>query len=232
MHLLSTAPFPPNITAFTTFAPLSFREGIEEGNNAKQLLEKELAPNSPIEWLSQVHGANILELPKTSILEPADAIFTTQEGVVCAVRTADCLPLLFSSLDGSIIAAVHAGWRGLHAEIIKETILNLQYSPVQLLVWLGPAICQEHFEIGAEVYQQFIDLNPRNKEAFIQKENGKYLADLYSIARMQLIQNGLLKEHIYGGEHCTFHDDRFHSHRRDGEVSGRIVSVIMKKNVI
>lgn len=221
--------FPSNITAFTTLAPLSFKEGTEEGSAAKLSLEKELSPNLPIWWLTQVHGNNVLALPLEGSLEPADAVFTTQKGIVCAVRTADCLPLLFSSLDGSIIAATHAGWRGLHAEIIKETILRMNYDPAKLLVWLGPAICQKHFEVGEEVFEQFVSLDEMNRNAFIKTDNSKYLADLYAIARLQLSKAGVPLENISGGEYCTFHDERFHSYRRDGEKSGRIVSCIMIK---
>lgn len=229
-HILRIAPtcFPQNIIAFCTLAPLSYKEGTDIGHISKKRLEEKYSPKSPVLWLNQVHGANVLQLPPKTTVESADAVFTHDDHVLCAVRTADCLPILICSKDGEKIAAVHAGWRGLHAEIIKKTIVEMNCPPSQLLVWLGPAICQEHFEVGEEVYHQFFELDQNNAPAFIPKANKKYLADLYQIARLQLETIGVWKESLYGGTYCTFHDKKYHSHRRDGESAGRMVSCIMK----
>lgn len=224
---IKVAPFPLNIKAFTTQAPLSFREGTTEGEVAKRELEAKLQPEMPIKWLLQVHGDTILELPLTSAVAPADAVFTRKKGIACVVRTADCLPILISSKRGDIIAAVHAGWRGLHAEIIKKTVETMCYVPSELVVWIGPGICQQHFEVGEEVFEQFVSLNSANRSLFIKNNNTKYQADLYGIARLQLRDLGIPMENITGGDICTFESPNLHSHRRDGEKAGRMASCIM-----
>ncbi len=222
--------FPRAVEAFYSKAPLSFREDMLESKVAKKELKNKLHTTAPITWLTQVHGNNVLELPSALTVTEADAVFTRQKGTVCAVRTADCLPILISSTSGDIVAAIHAGWRGLHAEIIKKTLLAMNTDLKKLIVWLGPAICRKHFEVGAEVYEKFLSLSHYNDRAFIQKQDGKYLADLYEIAKIQLIENGVLELQIYEGEEqCTFHNQDFHSHRRDGEKSGRMVSLIYIK---
>lgn len=179
-------------------------------------------PSEPV-WLNQVHSNIIVPADKT-ISTPADASFTNESGVVCAVLTADCLPLAFCSKDGQKVAAVHAGWKGLLAGIITNTVTALETR--DLLVWLAPAIGAEKFEVGAEVRELFIAKNPEFAAAFKPHAAQKYLADIYKIARIELTDLGITD--VYGGEFCTVSDpERFYSYRRDNST-GRMVTLIWK----
>lgn len=173
-------------------------------------------------WLSQVHGARVIRLDENSSQDQqADASISTHKQVACAVMTADCLPLLLCHKRAKAVAAVHCGWRGLAAGIIAETLRRLPDTPSNYLAWLGPAIGPQAFEVGGEVARHF----PAQQAAFMRsKQPGKYLADIYALASMQLQHSGV--ENIYGGDYCTFSQiDRFFSYRRDGQT-GRMASVI------
>lgn len=179
-------------------------------------------PSEPV-WLEQVHSNIVVQADKT-VETPADASFTTESGVVCAVLTADCLPLAFCSKDGEKIAAVHAGWKGLLAGIITNTVKALETN--DLLVWLAPAIGPEKFEVGAEVRDLFIAKNPDFAAAFRLKSPEKYLADIYQLARIELADLGITE--IVGGEFCTVSDPtRFYSYRRDNST-GRMATLLWK----
>lgn len=180
-------------------------------------------PTVPV-WLNQVHGTEVADLTPSS-KEPitADACITTSRHQVCTVMTADCLPLLLCASSGKQVAAIHAGWRGLAAGIIEQTVARFS-QPKQLLVWLGPAISQAAFEVGPEVRSAFIQQDPKAADAFLRQENGKYLADLYQLARQRLHAVGVSA--IYGGDYCTYQQaELFYSYRRDGET-GRMASSI------
>jgi YfiH family protein len=154
----------------------------------------------------------------------ADASFTTQPGVVCAVLTADCLPVLITDQQARVIAAVHAGWRGLAQRIISATVQRLAVPPAELLVWLGPAIGPQAFEVGADVHAMFTQLDPAYAEVFIDKDPQHWWMNAYAAARLELQQAGVGA--VWGGEFCTYHDNaRFYSYRRDG-VTGRMASLI------
>ncbi len=180
-------------------------------------------PGQPV-WLNQTHSTHCVVLGSdvTATLD-ADASFSRQPGLICTVMTADCLPLLLCNQAGTEVAAVHAGWRGLCNGVIENT-LQLFSRPADCLAWLGPAISQGAFEVGAEVRAAFIQQEPAAGSAFIAGEQGKWLADLYLLARQRLARCGVTA--VYGGECCTYlqsHD--FFSYRRDGQT-GRMATAI------
>jgi len=175
-------------------------------------------------WLSQVHGTKVALEPDPGSLVRADAAFTRESDVVCAVLTADCLPVLFTSNDGSELAAAHAGWRGLNAGVIEATVSEFSVSPGNLLVWLGPAISQTAFEVGDEVRAAFLANDAAAAECFVENQRGRWQADLYALARQRLVRAGI--KQVFGGNFCTYAESgRFFSYRRDGEC-GRMASFI------
>jgi YfiH family protein len=182
---------------------------------------------SPPSWLRQVHGPHVVRAPFASPDETpeADAAFTTETGVVCVVQTADCLPVLFCDDAGSTVAAAHAGWRGLAAGVLEATIAALPAKADQLMAWLGPAIGPQAFEVGPDVREAFAALGPEAVAAFRpQAEQGKWLCDIYALARLRLRAAGIGR--ISGGGLCTHTDSaRFFSYRRDGRC-GRMASLV------
>lgn len=195
--------------------------------NRERLIELGGLPTAPC-WLQQVHGSGVLELgPGDSChSEPqADASLSRWPGIVCAVMTADCLPVLFCDERGRRVAAAHAGWRGLAAGVLEATVSALG-EPAELLAWLGPAIGPTAFEVGEEVRQAFVGDNPSAATAFVETGPGKFLADLYRLAALRLGRAGVGR--VYGGGACTFRDkNRFFSYRRDG-ATGRMASLIWR----
>ncbi len=195
--------------------------------NANRLSLIDLAglPAAP-HWLEQVHGTDVVRLTKSTPYLPtliADAVYTNQPGVVCAVMTADCLPVLFSSCTGDEVAAAHAGWRGLCAGMLEKTVAEFSAEPSDIVAWLGPAIGAQKFEVGGEVREAFISADAAASEAF-QPAGNKFLADIYHLARLRLMSCGVT--HIYGGEYCTVTDSTtFYSYRRDART-GRMASLI------
>lgn len=177
-------------------------------------------------WLSQVHGTTVAVEPVAGSLATADAAFTSNAAVVCAVLTADCLPVLFSSTDGSELAAAHAGWRGLNAGVLEATVGKFSLPPAKLLVWLGPAISQTAFEVGGEVRDAFLANDAAAADCFVENRHGRWQADLYALARQRLARTGI--KQVFGGNFCTYADSgRFFSYRRDGEC-GRMASFIYR----
>ena len=174
-------------------------------------------------WLSQVHGVAVAEASPELLLE-ADASWTATPGVACAIMTADCLPALFCDRAGTRVAAAHAGWRGLAAGVLEATLDALALPADQVLVWLGPAIGAQAFEVGAEVREAFIAQHPQAAEAFSPSYNaGKFMADIYQLARIRLAAHGVTA--VYGGDFCTYNDPRFYSYRRSAQT-GRFASLI------
>jgi YfiH family protein len=191
-------------------------------------------------WLEQTHSTKTLELPQqyfhecaTNKAPEADASFTQQLHTTCVVMTADCLPLLIVNSDGTEVAAIHAGWKGLANGIIRKTINAMNSSNDTLHVWLGPAIGPNAFEVGDDVRQQFLGQSNDYTPCFnaIQTDGSssdKYLADIYALAKVQLTALGV--QFISGGEYCTYsQSDLFFSYRREGQ-SGRMASLIWIKN--
>ena len=187
----------------------------------KELLD---LPGDPV-WLEQIHSNRAVQAVKTESLQQADASYTAEAKVVCAVMTADCLPLLVCATDGSEVAAIHAGWRGLLAGVIGNTLTAMKNS--DFLVWLGPAIGPDCFEVGAEVRDAFLAKSAAFITAFKQQSNGKWLADIYQLARIDLAMLGIGK--VYGGGFCTVTEyQRFYSYRRDRET-GRMATLIWRE---
>lgn len=183
-----------------------------------------------IGWLQQVHGTAVVQWPTATALPQADAALTTDSDMACAVLTADCLPVLLCTLDGAVLAAAHAGWRGLLAGVLEQTVLGMRaHSTQPVQAWLGPAIGPAAFEVGPEVREAFVAAQPQADAAFMPGQCDRWYADLYLLARQRLLGAGLQPEHLYGGGECTLTDSqRFHSWRRDGAGSGRMVSLIAR----
>lgn len=190
----------------------------------RQRLQVALAlPQSP-RWLEQVHSAYVLNADSLDGVCRGDAALSQTPGTVCVVMTADCLPVLFCNRNGTEVAAAHAGWRGLADGILENSIKQMRSAPADILAWLGPAIGPEAFEVGDEVREAFIKQQPETESAFKANDRGRWLADLYALARCRLKSVGV--EAIYGGEHCTFTDrEHFYSYRRD-QCTGRMASLI------
>ena len=234
-------PAPARIHALTTTRRMpgmslppfdAFNLGLRSGEEAatveanRALLERAFALPSAPRWLHQVHGARSLRLTEEILPEEpeADAGFTLRPGIVLAILTADCLPLLVCADDGSEIAAIHAGWRGLASGVIESCIGRLRTPAAKLLVWLGPAIAAQSYEVGDEVRTAFLAQAAHAAAAFAPTRPGHWHCDLYTLARQRLAALGVTR--IFGGDFDTFTDARFYSYRRDGAQSGRMASVI------
>lgn len=175
-------------------------------------------------WLEQTHSVLAVPADAGQVIN-ADASWTITPGIACTVMTADCLPVLFCDRAGSVVAAAHAGWRGLAGGVLENTIAAMGAAPADLLAWMGPAIGPDAFEVGAEVCEAFVDRDPAAAGAFTPSErSGHFLADIYHLARLRLEAAGVTK--VYGGGFCTVSDkERFYSYRRDGQT-GRFASLI------
>jgi YfiH family protein len=201
----------------------SLNLGTRVGDDARAVAEnrarlRALLPSEP-KWLQQVHGVDVVQADCVTAESAADAAFTRVPGVVCAVQVADCLPVLFCDRAGTRVAAAHAGWRGLSAGVLEQTVSSLGVPPEEVMAWLGPGIGPQKFEVGADVFDRFAADDPAASAAFEPLRDGKWLADLYALARRRLSRAALTA--IFGGGLCTFSDPaRFFSHRRD-RVTGR-----------
>ena len=183
-------------------------------------------PGEPV-WLSQVHGIGVADLDSAAAPGPADAAFARGSAKVCAILTADCLPVLFATDSGDTVAAAHAGWRGLAAGVIEATVRAMSAPPGSLVAWLGPAIGPKHFEVGPEVRDAFLAGDAKAGEAFEANARGRFMADLVMLARRRL--QGIGVSRIYGGGNCTFTQaERYFSHRRDG-ITGRQATLIWRE---
>lgn len=236
--LWASWPAPPQVKAFTTtrgggvsagpFASLNLAShvgddpAVVEGNRTLLRAGAQL-PAGPV-WLDQVHGIEVIDAAGATPGVPADGSYARAPGVVCAVLTADCLPVFLCDRDGTRVAVLHAGWRGLVAGIIERGVVALALPPARLLAWLGPAIGPRAFEVGPEVRAAFMAQDGAAQAAFVPGADGHYWADLYLLARQRLARQGV--EAVFGGEHCTYEDrGRFFSYRRDGRC-GRMASLI------
>jgi YfiH family protein len=185
-------------------------------------------PSEPL-WLNQVHAATVLrsdDLAFGGDPPDADASISSRANEVLAVRTADCLPVLLCTTAGDEVAAAHCGWRGLVAGILANTVATMKAQPADLIAWLGPAISQAAYEVGDDVREAFVRTDEAVAACFAPNDRGRWQADLYELARLQLAAAGVSE--IYGGGFCTYADsDRFFSYRRDGSTS-RMVSYIYR----
>jgi len=230
------------IVAFTTtrldgcsLAPFTgFNLGLHVGDEAKavednrSLLLRECGLQDA-QWLEQVHGIECVKAVRNKEVPVADACWSDEAQLACIVMTADCLPVVFR--QGKKIAAAHAGWRGLLDGVLESTLNH--FDPTLTDIWFGPAIGARAFEVGPEVREQFIQRDENCALAFKPSLNsGKWLADIYQLARIRLMSAGVDANRIYGGEHCTYtNDEQFYSYRRDG-VTGRIATVIYRDTPI
>lgn len=232
-------------------SPFGFNIGTRCGDdpeivarNRACLREVLALPSDPC-WLRQVHAASVVSFPSLplagegspriaragegkaarNLQEPeADAALTHMPGVVLAIQTADCLPVLFRAEDGSTIAAAHAGWRGLCAGVLEAAVAAMETPSQKIMAWLGPAIAAQSYEVGDEVRDAFIAHDPAAASAFTPTRPEHWLCDLYELAHQRLQRAGVAQ--ISGGGFDTFTDSRLHSYRRDGARSGRMASLI------
>ena len=231
-------PAPVRVKAVTTtragglsegrFASMNLGDGVGDDpgcvrENRRRVRSALSLPREPL-WLKQVHGNQVCDANISKNLPTADGSCSRQPGVVCAILTADCMPVFFCDREGTAVALAHAGWRGLAGGVIASTVKRLDAPAERLMVWLGPAIGPEAYEVGDDVRRVFLELDQGNAAAFVPGRSNRWMADLYSLARRQLI--GLGVTNIYGGTFCTHRDAaRFFSYRRDGQC-GRMASLI------
>ncbi len=189
-----------------------------------RMLLNQMLPSEPV-WLEQVHGIAVVDAGMATCRPRADASVARRGGAVCVVMTADCLPLLLCDRQGTVVAAAHAGWRGLADGVIEATVAVMGVAPQDVQVWLGAAIGATAFEVGEEVRAVFVAQDPLAAMAFVPSATpGKYLADLYALARLRLNALGITA--ISGGDLCTYRDSAgFFSYRREG-VTGRMGAFI------
>lgn len=237
-HLHPQWPSPKGVAAISTTRLGGFGDGPFESLNLglncgdddqvvarnRALLTERLGlPRQPA-WLNQVHGSEVVDLAHYRPGVKADAATSRLPGQVCAVLTADCLPVLLCDREGSSVAAAHGGWRGLAAGVLAATVNAMGADPGQLMAWLGPAIGPAAFEVGPEVMEAFVKNDPTMVSAFQPGRGDRLQADLFAIARHQLRALGLTE--IHGGGQCTHSDEKhFFSYRRDGRC-GRMMSAI------
>lgn len=196
--------------------------------NRTQLIELAGLPSAP-HWLKQVHGIDVLRVETPAdpdATEPvADALVTSVPGVVLAILTADCLPVVFAAKDGREIAAAHAGWPGLSKGMLEATLAAMRTRATDVLAWIGPAAGPQRYEVGENVFEAFVAQDAGAVAAFAPTRPGHWLADLPALARRRLVARGMHADDIHGGDLCTISEpDRFFSHRRDGR-SGRIATL-------
>ncbi len=233
-------PAPPNVKALQTtrlggisqapYDTLNLGDHVQDNPihvaHNRQLLS-DFVPSEPV-WLNQVHGTRVIDAALSSCIESADAAFTQKKEVVCVTMTADCLPVLVCDTQGTIVAAIHAGWRSLCDGVIEQTIQTMlaqrpELAPTQLMAWLGPAIGPQAFEVGEEVRAQFIAKDSHAESAFVASSE-KWLGNLSMIARQRLRLLGI--EAVFGGNECTYsNSEKYFSFRRDG-VTGRMATLI------
>lgn len=198
----------------------------------RAMLVDTLPAGAEIAWLEQVHGTAVVEARPGAALPVADAQWSRRRGVACAVMTADCLPVLLCSTAGEVVAAAHAGWRGLLGGVLEATVASMDAPAETVLAWLGPAIGPAAFEVGQEVRAAFLAVAATGDAQRVEAcftpsvaRPGHWFADLYALARTRLAALGVTR--VYGGEYCTHRDDsRFFSYRRDGQT-GRMASLIL-----
>ncbi len=219
---VSAAPFDAfNLGGLCGDAPEAVRE------NRRRLVELAGLP-APPHWLKQVHGVDVRRFDASpapdAVAMEADASVASTPGVVLAVQTADCLPVLFASRRGDEVAAAHAGWRGLADGVLEATVAAMRTGPADLMAWLGPAAGPKAYEIGEDVRQAFVAHDPEAASCFALTRPGHFLIDLYALARRRLAAVGVTA--VFGGGLCTISDAaRFYSYRRDGRT-GRMASLV------
>lgn len=229
-------PAPPSVRALITtrsggvstgpFASMNLGQRLDDDQQSVRINRatlRNLLPGEP-KWLRQVHGVNVVNADKLQQAVEADAAVARRPGSVCSIMIADCLPVLFTDRAGRVVAAAHAGWRGLAAGVLENTVRAMDTATDELLAFLGPAIGPAAFEVGADVRDAFLARSMAAEDAFVAQRPGKWLADLFALARQRLRAIGVTQ--IHGGGVCTYSDPRrFFSHRRD-KITGRMAALI------
>jgi YfiH family protein len=204
-------PAPPDVRAVMTT------------RNTDEADLRALLPAEPA-WLRQVHGTQVVRLDQVASSPQADAAVTGRRNLVCAIRVADCMPVLLADESATVVGAAHAGWRGLSSGVIENTVHAMGIAGGELLAWLGPAIGPKVYEVGEEVRSAFLSRDAAAEAAFFPARHGHWLLDLYAVARQRLRSCGV--ERIFGGGYCTYSDpQRFYSYRRDG-TAGRMAAYV------
>ncbi len=220
-------PAPANVRALvTTRAHGNLADHVDFQNSAVVTRRQALRAHLPAEpvWLRQVHGVRCVVAEEVSAGVEADAALSRRPGTVCAVLTADCLPVLFCDEGGTVVAAAHAGWRGLAAGILETAVAAMRVPASALIAWLGPAIGPAAFEVGEDVFAAFTRGDREAEAAFVARGGGKWLCDLYALARLRLGRLGVTR--VFGGGFCTYSDSaRFFSYRRERDT-GRMASLV------
>ena len=233
--LIPDWPAPQNVRACVTtrssgdsvepFAFFNLGEHVGDSSEQVQRNRQYLAETlqcQPV-WLNQVHGVSVVVADTVHTLA-ADASMSRELGLACCIMSADCLPVLFTDQDGTCVAAAHAGWRGLAAGVLENTVASMQVPAQQIMAWLGPAIGAAVFEVGNEVRDAFVQQHAVAVQAFVPSKNPqRWLADIYQLARIRLAACGV--QAVYGGGLCTLTDLRFYSYRRQS-VTGRFASLV------
>jgi YfiH family protein len=214
-------------TSSGSYAALNL--GVHVGDSPERVAENRAIlsagvplPSEPV-WLEQVHGSTVLDLDRDAVA-PADGAVTSRAGVVCAVLTADCLPVIFAARDASRVGVAHAGWRGLLKGVLPAAVRALGTPPADVVAWLGPAIGAASYEVGADVRDAYLARDAAADAAFAPNARGRWQADLYALARASLADAGV--KDVHGGGFCTFADaNRFFSHRREAPC-GRFATLV------
>lgn len=237
-YIIPDWPAPTNIRAYTTTrkggfstSPYdSFNLALHVDDNPQAVkqnrakLREDLQLNSEPVWLQQIHSTVVINADQHKSIE-ADASISQTNYTPCVVMTADCLPVLICNKQGSEVAAVHAGWRGLLNGVIDATIQDMHSDAGQLMAWLGPAISQQHFQVNEQIRIDFLQRNPQNETCFELRNDTDWYADLYGLATINLKHLGV--QQIYGGSYCSFAQDQlFYSYRRDQQHTGRMAHLI------
>lgn len=234
-------PAPPHVQAFITtraggvstgpYASLNLGTSVGDAPAAvteNRARVRAVLPGDPV-WLKQMHGTAIVDAGLQPVLPPADASYATGRNVVCTIQIADCLPVLFTDRAGTLVAAAHAGWRGLAGGVLRSALSVFAahgVSTKDVIAYIGPGIGPGAFEVGQDVYEAFAAPDPGAAAAFVARGNGKWLADLHALARRALGRLGVAG--IYGETLCTASDPlRFFSYRRD-KVTGRMAAMIWR----
>jgi YfiH family protein len=229
-------PAPPNVRALVTTRAggasrgpyASFNLGARVGDDPAAVEHNRerlrgVLPADPV-WLQQVHGTEVVDAASAAALVRADAAFSRTRHVVCAVLTADCVPVLLADADGRAVAVAHAGWRGLAGGVIEAAVARMGVPAGTLIAWLGPAIGPRAYEVGPEVRAAFVAVDPDAAAAFAPRRDDRLLADLFMLARQRLARAGVRR--IHGGGHCTYTEtQRFYSYRR-APATGRFASLV------
>lgn len=202
---------------------LSARVGDDSQRVARnRAILRECLPAQPA-WVKQVHGTVVIDAAMATPESEADGMVTRAAGVVCAVLSADCLPILLADRAGKTVGIAHAGWRGLAAGIIENVVRAMDVSASDLVAYIGPGIGPRRYEVGENVRQAFVQKSPEAEAAFVSGQDGRYFADLAKLARQRFLAAGV--GDVHGANLCTASDERFFSFRRD-RVTGRMASLI------